>query len=100
MATYIETWNLRFVSSNLKCRTAVAVAKAAQDIINESPATTNHANRVIWAKEALLDCMAKAEQMLWPVVSNATIASAGESATDSDIQFVVNSNIDSFATGS
>lgn len=96
---YIDTWNLRFVSSNLKCRAAVAVAKAAQDILNEVPETANHANRVIWAKEALLDCLGKAEQMLWPLVSNATISAAGESCTDSDIQFVVNSNIDSFATG-
>ena len=97
---YLDTWNLRYTSSNLKCRAAVAVAKAAQDILNEDAGTTNHANRLIWAKQTLLDSMAKAEQMMWPLVSNATIAAAGESATDSDIQFVVNSNIDAFATGS
>jgi hypothetical protein len=96
---YLDTYNLRYESANLLNRTTVAVAKAAYDILNEDPGYTNHANRVIWARQALGDTKSKAEQMMWGVVTNATIAAAGDDATDNDIQFVVNSYIDSFAQG-
>jgi len=77
----------------------VAVAKAAYDILNEDAGTANHANRVIWANQTLADAKSKAEQMMWGLVTNATIAAAGDAATDNDIQFVVNSYINSFAQG-
>lgn len=96
---YLDTYNLRYTSANLKNRTVVAVAKAAYDILNEDAGTANHANRVIWANQALADAQGKAEQMMWGLVTNATIAAAGDAATDNDVQFVVNSYINSFAQG-
>lgn len=69
------------------------------DVLNEDPGTANHVNRVIWAKDALVNAEAVAGRMFWGVLGNATIAAAGEAATDNDIQFVVNGLINTFATG-
>ena len=97
MATLLEIYNLRYEAVNLKNRTTAAIAKAATDVLNEDPGTANHANRLVWAGSALDNATAMAERMMWGVLSNATIQANGESSTDNDIQFVVNSLIDSYA---
>lgn len=96
MATYSEIYDLRN-SHPLKHRTVVAVAKAAQDVLNEDPETANHAARAVWAHAALLNAEAKAKEMLWGVCGNATIQSSGINSTDGDIQYVVNGLINTFA---
>jgi len=93
---YIDIFNLK-ANPEMKSRVAVAVAKAATDILNEAPATPNHTERVAWANVALVGAEDVAEQMLWSIVQNATIQAAGLDSTDNDIQFVVNSFIDLFA---
>lgn len=93
----IDVYNLKS-NAEFKAKVAAAVAKAANDILNEDPGTTNHADRVVWAKVAMKDAESTAEQMLWSVVQNATIQTNGLNSSDNDIQFVVNSNIDNFAT--
>lgn len=77
----------------------VAVLKAAADIRNEDEGTSNHANRLVWAAEAAQDPLAKVNELKHRIMENATIASAPAAASDNDVQFVVNSLIDSFATG-
>ncbi len=99
MATLLEAWNLRFSSSSLKNRVVAAVAKKAIDVLVESPATTNHANRVIWANAALRDAMGRAEEMMWAVIADAAILAAGEGSTDAQILTAVGNAIDTFATG-
>lgn len=98
MATYLEIYSL-WTSADLKKRVYVAVAKKAQYILIEPTGTTNHVNRVQWAKEALSDPGTKADQMLWCIVGDATIQSHGEASTDAEIQYVVDVSIDIFATG-
>lgn len=98
MATYAQIASLR-ESGNIQSRVKVAVVKAAVDILAEDVGTTNHANRVIWAKAALADCAPKVEQMLWHIALNASIQSSGEGCSDNDLQFVVNGMIDTYATG-
>ena len=78
---------------------AGACLKAAQDIENEDEGTTNHANRLTWAAEVEANPKAVARDMGQRVLDNATIAADVEGAIDSDMQFVVNSLIDEFATG-
>jgi hypothetical protein len=95
--TYTEIWNLRYASPTLKNRVTVAIAKASGDVLNEDPGTANHAVRAKWATHALQDAQAMAERMLWAVCSNATIQASGDASTDADLQFVVNSWLDSFA---
>lgn len=99
MATLLELYNLRYSSSNLKNRLTSAIADAAQDVLNEDAGTTNHAQRVVWAKAALADAQGMAEKMMWGLVGNATVASSGEASSDNDILFVVASLIDTYAAG-
>lgn len=93
----LDVYNLKS-NAEFKARIAAAVASAANDILNEDPGTTNHAERVVWAKAAMKDAEGSAEQMLWSVVQNPTIQTNGLASSDNDIQFVVNSNVDYFAT--
>ena len=76
-----------------------ACLTAARDINLEDPGTTNHVNRLIWADEAITNPKSKAREMLTEILQNATIAADVESATDADVQFVVNGLIDTYATG-
>lgn len=96
MATLIEIYNLS-QSDSIKGRVYAAIAKAARDIENEDPGTTNHAERLLWAKDTRSDIDKWVDTMMWDVVSNSTIQTAGETCTDNDLQFVINSNIDAYA---
>ena len=99
MATLLDVYNLRYMSAYMKPRVIVAIAKAAQDILNEDPGTTNHANRVILANNSLRDTAIEAERLMWGVVGNTTIQTNGDSSSDQEIQNAVNGLIDTFATG-
>jgi len=92
----LDTYNLAN-SAEFRARVSAALAKAAYDITNESGSTTNHAERLVWAKATLKAPDPACDQMIWMVMQNATIQSSGLSSTDNDIQFVVNSNIDLLA---
>jgi len=97
MATLAEVFNLHATAAGLRNRVAAAVAKAAMDVLNEDSGTTNHANRVIWAKDALVNADSVATRMMWGVLGNATIQSNGEASSDNDVQYVVNGLINTFA---
>ena len=73
MATYIEIWNL-YNDATLRTRTAVACMKAAADVLNEDIGTTGHAARLKWAEAAFANPFQAAQEVMWSVVSNATIA--------------------------
>lgn len=76
--------------------------KAAWAIRNEDAGTTNHANRIVWAngilasKQGMVDA---ATEMFLYFLSNATIQTNGDASTDNDIEFVVNSLVDTLAVG-
>ena len=77
---------------------------AAYAIINEDPATSNHANRIAWANVMLGDDEAAVAAQVrahvkYAIASNATLQGDPEGIDDSGIQFIVNSQIDTFATG-
>lgn len=78
---------------------AGACLVASRDILNEAPATANHTNRIIWANVAKKNPKDMARRMLVSVLDNASVAATVPAATDNDVQFVVNSLIDTFATG-
>ena len=80
----------------------VAVKKAANDIRNEDVGTPNHAEREQWRRnvELITDGpQVWARKMIWRVLDNATIQAAPTTASDNDVQFVVNSLVDEFALG-
>ena len=83
----------------LRKQTAVALHKAAVDIINESPATEEHSQRMAWARRVIADPEGWAAKAIWKVLENVTIQAAPTEATDSDVQFVVNSIVNSLSKG-
>lgn len=96
MATYTQIAALRR-NQALKDKIYVALTKAAADVRAEDPATANHKARLRWASKVYPSPEVMCEQMMWDVLQNATIQTEGEAATDSDIQFVVNSLVNQFA---
>lgn len=104
MATLIELYNLRNDSA-LRARITSAVAIAAEAIRIEDVATANHANRLIWAKDAWTDPEAMATRMLWAILSaneSATVAQitgASEAAVKSNVANAVNVFADGTSVG-
>jgi len=80
-------------ATTLKKKTAVALHKAAVDIINEDAGTALHNDRLTLANRIVSSPAAWADKVIWKVMENATIAADPGAATDSDVQFVVNSMI-------
>lgn len=87
-------------ASTLRQKVAVAIHTAAVAIINEDPGTQNHAQRLRWARQVVdtpSGPVVQAAAHIWEVLENAVIAADPAAATDSDVQFTVNSLIDRFA---
>lgn len=77
-----------------RCR--VAMWLAAQDIAAEPEDTPDHATRKEWAKRVLQDVVTiKPHVLAMQVLRNPGIAANPGAAPDADIQFQVNSVIDS-----
>lgn len=98
MATYLELFSLRN-DSELVNRVAVACAVAAEAIRNESDQTTNHAERMLWAANALINPQLEAERMMWALLAankDTTLANI-QAATDTAIQQRVDAAVDVFA---
>jgi len=83
----------------LRKQIAVALQKAATDIVNESAATQYHAERLSWARRVRLDPAGTAVSMIWRVLEDATVGADPANATDAAVQNAVNSLIDAFARG-
>ncbi len=100
MATYLQIYNFRndvTSNANFRARVTTAVATAAMAVLNESTGTTNHANRLIWAQDALRNTATRVEEMLWGVCGDATFQAANGSVTDAQLQTTVNGLVDTFA---
>lgn len=100
MATYTELYEIANNNTLLDKFTA-AVAVQAEAIRTENGATTNHANRLIWAKQAFTDPRAMALKMTWPILAQNAGATKAQilAASDATILTAVASAVDVFATG-
>ena len=81
-------------AATLRKQVAVAFFKSAVDILNEDSATVNHYNRLAWARKVTdsnTAPMSEAARWIWKVLENASIQASPTTATDNDVQFVVNS---------
>jgi hypothetical protein len=97
MATYVELYNMK---DHFVRRATIAALKIADYILTvEGAGVENHANRVIWANQAISDPETKARQFLYQILANATVQAAGEAALDSDIQWIVEDKLNGWATG-
>jgi hypothetical protein len=99
MSDYTTSYAIRYLTPHLSQQTEVAVVTAAGQIINEDPATPDHSNRIAWANWAMPNSNIASYSFAWPVASNPAIVAAvtadpsGSTVADSDVQFVVNSNL-------
>jgi len=94
---YTDIYDAAVVAdSTLRKKITVAVQKAATDIVNEDPQTAQHSQRLAWARAVLRDPVVWSGKVVWVILQNPTIAAAPASATDNDVQFVVNSNVNAF----
>jgi hypothetical protein len=87
-----DIYNLAFGAPELKSRFIGAGLQMAYTIINEDAGTANHAARLAWAKDMVLDGQngPVGENLYRICLHNATIQSSGAASTDSDINWVVN----------
>jgi hypothetical protein len=101
MATYAE---LRLASEDptLRLKITVACIVSAEVIRSEDVATTNHTNRLAWAKKVFENPDAEAKRMIWAVLAQNRAASYSAiiSASDATVQSAVDAEVNMFATGS
>lgn len=100
MATYLELLQAA-ENDNLNRKMRVAVIIAAEAVRTEQASVTNHANRLVWAKDVFANPDREAKRMLWAVLAqNAAAPLAGiTGASDTAVQTAVNNAVDVFATG-
>ena len=84
MATYTELFGLRN-DSELRNKVVAAVAVQADVIRNEPGATANHANRVLWAKDAFTKPEAEAGKMVWALLAANKAATVASRASDAAV---------------
>jgi hypothetical protein len=100
MSNYTISYAIRYLTPYLSQQTEVAVVTAAGQIQNEDASTPDHANRLAWANWAITNSSVAWQPFAWPVASNPAIVQAvttdpsGQTVQDSDVQFVVNSNVE------
>lgn len=102
MALYSELLGVASNNDALFIQVRVACVIAANTVALEAPGTTNHINRLLWAKKVYEDPLTMARAMLWSVVAAnaASPLSAFTNVPDATVQTNVNAAIDVFATGS
>lgn len=101
MATYIEL-NSLFTNDDLRTKVGVACIIAAEAIRVEDVGTSNHANRLVWAKRAFASPNAVRDEMLKALLAanaESTVSTITD-ATDAAIQAKVDAAVDVFADGS
>jgi hypothetical protein len=86
-------------------RFLAACLVAASNVLNEAGNTPNHANRLIWANAMLSNDPASVnarvrQHVRHAAATNATFQADPVNIDDGSVQFIVNSQIDLFATGS
>lgn len=76
-------------TNTLHKKVARAIQIASVNVINESPATPNHAERLSLAlmiRSHPDEALNRAHQIMIRVLENSTIAAAGNAALDTDVQ--------------
>jgi hypothetical protein len=98
MSLQVE-YNIRYNLPSISHQIEAATVDAAMAIINEDPATPNHVDRLNWANFVMGTSQAAWLVFAWLVAQNPSVQTSvqadptGESVSDSDIKFIVNSNL-------
>lgn len=90
MATLEDLYRLKaYRAEAIYMRLTAAVAQNASYVLIEDGATANHANRVAWAKLAVLDPDAMAHKMAWLVTLNPAGQKSDDAVTDNDLNSII-----------
>jgi hypothetical protein len=100
MATYDELLQAAG-DTGLINHVRVAVFVSATNIMTEAGTTTNHANRLLWAKTVFDDPAAAGLKMMWPVLAQNRAAPLASitGADDATVQSAVDAAVNVFAQG-
>ena len=100
MATYDELLTASENAALLK-KIRVACVVAAETIRMEAGDVANHANRLVWAKQAFIAPEETAKRMLWAVLAQNKSVSLSQitGASDTTVQAAVDAAVNVFATG-
>jgi hypothetical protein len=100
MATYAELITAS-QSGVLTDKIKVACFVAAETVRTENTGTTNHANRLLWAKNVFADPEREAKRMVWAVLAQNKSATLAQitGASDATVQTAVDAAVDDFANG-
>jgi hypothetical protein len=101
MPTLTQVSQLLDTTGALYHKVRGAVINKASVVYNELPATTNHANRLLWAKDVLLNgnVDGRTKEMYRLCMTNTAIVTAGEAALDTDVEWVVDFFLNTVAGG-
>lgn len=102
MATYDELYALTLsAGANLMNRIKIACIVSCDKISAEAAGTTNHANRIKWAKETLADPERATQMMLRAVLAKNRAATSAQitGADDATVQTAVDAAVDLLAQG-
>lgn len=97
MANLKEIDSLIIGNPDLRQKFRAARIKAAWLVINESPSTENHIQRKAWADKIIDNYEADLDIEYRWLCSNSTIQANPDAATDSDIEYVVDSFINQWS---
>ncbi len=100
MASYTDLFEI--VANNTLMQKVTAAVAVQVDVVRaEDGGTANHANRLLWAREAFGNPQAMAQRMIWAAVATNRSATKAqiEGASDAAILAAVAAVVDIFATG-
>ena len=83
--------------SVIQSRCLIAILKYAVYIINEDPGTANHANRLIWAKAAVLNPDGASSSAMANVLGNQQFLDNENNITDAQIQSITEQYVNNFS---
>jgi len=92
--SYVTIYN----SPQLRIRVLGFIVKAIVAIINEDGSTTDHTLRLNWANNAMQSPIKYQDAFMVVVANNATARSQGNAIIDSDLEWIINSEIKTVAT--
>jgi hypothetical protein len=98
MSVYTNIFFARYQTPSLLKQTEVAMVKVAADILLEDVMTTDHPNRVKWAKAVQTNSSAMFSVFAWPIAFDPAIQTSvsgdasGAGVLDDDVLRVVTAN--------
>lgn len=95
--SYASTYGVAVDSTHVfRKQVAGALHSIATDILNEDPATTNHAVRLSWARDVLCSNdgpVTEAGRWVWLMLTNATFAADPNNADDGAVKTIASGHL-------